>query len=466
MGAEPTGLCRSCPYDRGAIPPSVGFDVVASSTWLPNGIYTLNAQEEQLAYTGNGLYGFDTVVLGTDDGARNLSHQVFASVADKSYFLGQFGIGPKPINFTTFNEPIPNYLSTLVNFSMVPSLSFGYTAGAAYRNKTSASLTLGGYDSNRFSPTNLSIAMNFDNSRPLQIGLQRVQATGTATGDVDLLPEGTFLFVDSTIPHIWLPQDAVDAFVSTFGLTYDSNTDLFLINDTMRERNLQAMPNLHFSFGASLSGGPTQTISLPYSAFDLQASYPFYENATNYFPIRLAHNDTQYTIGRTFFQEAYVIAGWEWQNFTIAQTSFDNLNNEHLITITSRTQDTAATTRKTAASTKGLSKGAIAGIAIGALLLALATSSLLFSAFESDADNEQGRSLQMSDQTVLLTVSLPPMTMKSSPCCLLQSPSCHLTTPSTNCLPLRIRSRLTGSRWRHPRSIMSYPQAPTTVPAV
>ncbi|OQO06976.1 hypothetical protein B0A48_07542 [Cryoendolithus antarcticus] len=286
-GDDPT----TCPSDRGAISPSVGFDVNASSTWLSNGIFTLNAQEEQLGYTGN---------------------------------------GPKPINFTTFNEPIPNYLSTLVNFSMIPSLSFGYTAGAAYRNKAPASLTLGGYDSNRFNPTNLSIAMNVDNSRPLQIGLQKVQATGTATGEVDLLPEGTFHFVDSTVPHIWLPQDAVNAFVSTFGLSYDSNTDLFLINDTMRERNLQSMPTLHFSFGASLSGGPTQTISLPYNAFDLQASYPFYKNATNYFPIRVAHKDTQYTIGRTFFQEAYVIADWERQNFTIAQTRFDNLNNEHL----------------------------------------------------------------------------------------------------------------------------------------
>nr|OQO09800.1 hypothetical protein B0A51_18163 [Rachicladosporium sp. CCFEE 5018] len=172
--------------------------------------------------------------------------------------------------------------------------------------------------------------MNVDNSRPLQIGLQQVQATGTIIGDVDLLPEGTFHFVDSTIPHTWLPQDAVNAFVSTFGPSYDSSTGLFLINDTVRERNLQAMPTLNLSFGASLSGGPTQTISLPYSAFDLQAGYPFYENATNYFPIRVAHNDTQYTIGRKFFQEAYVTADWERQNCTIAQTSFDNLNNEHL----------------------------------------------------------------------------------------------------------------------------------------
>ncbi|KAK6435141.1 hypothetical protein LTR95_008679 [Oleoguttula sp. CCFEE 5521] len=365
-GEDPTG----CPCDRGAIPPGVGFDVNASSTWLPNGIFTLNAQEEQLGYTGNGLYGFDAVVLGTDQKAINLSHQVLASIADKSYYLGQFGLGPKPINFTTFNEPIPNYLSTLVNFSMIPSLSFGYTAGAAYRNKSPASLTLGGYDSNRFNPTNLSIAMNVDNSRPLQIALQKVQARGNTGGDVDLLPEGTFHFVDSTIPHIWLPQDAVNAFVSTFGLSYDSNTDLFLINDTMRQRNLQSMPTLYFSFGASLSGGATQTISLPYSAFDLQAGYPFYENATNYFPIRVAHNDTQYTIGRTFFQEAYVIADWERQNFTIAQTSFDNLNNVHLVAITPPMRGTAATTIAPDTNIKNLSKGVIVGIAIGAVLLA------------------------------------------------------------------------------------------------
>ncbi|OQO02313.1 hypothetical protein B0A48_11867 [Cryoendolithus antarcticus] len=270
----------SCPYVGGAIPPSVGLDVNTSSTWLSNGIFTLNAQEEQFGYTGNGLYGFHTVVLGTDDRAMNLSHQVLASMADKSYLLGQFGLGPKPIN--SFNEPIPNYLTTLVNFSTIPSLSFGYTAGAAYRNKMPASLTLGGHDSNRFSPANLSITMNVH-----------------LIGDVDLLPEGTFHFVDSTIPHTWLPQDAVNAFVSTFGPSYDSSTGLFLINDT----------------------------------------------------------------------EAYVTADWERQNCSIAQTSFDKLNNEHLIAINSPTRETAATTIAPNTNTKGLSKGVIAGIAIGALLL-------------------------------------------------------------------------------------------------
>jgi hypothetical protein len=42
------------------------------------------------------------------------------------------------------------------------------------------------------------------------------------------------------------------------------------------------------------------------SAFDLQAHWSIYPSTTNYFPLRRAANDTQYTLGKKFLQEAYV----------------------------------------------------------------------------------------------------------------------------------------------------------------
>ena len=367
-----------CAYLRGVLPfangtNSSGFDIPSSSTWDAIGIYTLDAQESQLGYQGNGLYGFDSVVLGNDTGALKQTRQVVATIADKSYYLGQFGLGPKSINFTTFNDQIPCYMSDLASSGKIPSLTFGYTAGAAYRNNAPASLTLGGYDTNRFTPSAVSITMNGDNSRPLQVGLQKILATNVIGGSLNLLPQATFHFIDSTVPHIWLPDAAVDAFVSAFGLTYDNNTDLFLINDTMRSQALQSNPTITFVFGESATAGPsdTQSIELPYAAFDLQASYPFYENATNYFPIRRAANDTQYTIGRTFFQEAYVIADWERSNFTVAQARFDSLDSEHLTPILSVATEEArnSTSGTTTTTSTTLSGGAIGGIVAGAVVL-------------------------------------------------------------------------------------------------
>jgi len=81
-----------------------------------------------------GVYGFDTVWLGPPSlSGPNLSHQVVAGIVTNDFFLGQVGLGPKPANFSDFNDPIPSYMRTLANENMIPSWSYGYTAGAEYR---------------------------------------------------------------------------------------------------------------------------------------------------------------------------------------------------------------------------------------------------------------------------------------------------------------------------------------------
>jgi len=62
-----------------------------------------------------------------------------------------------------------------------------------------------------------------------------------------------------------------------------------------------------------VGGRRGSSIVLFYAAFDLQATYLIYNNSTRYFPIRCAANE--YTLGRTFLQEAYVIANYEHSNF-------------------------------------------------------------------------------------------------------------------------------------------------------
>ncbi|KXT11014.1 hypothetical protein AC579_7948 [Pseudocercospora musae] len=348
---------------------SSGFATNESSTWNVMGVYTLDAQELDLGYGGNGLYGRDTVAWGNASTSPNLTQQIVAGIADTDWWVGLVGIGPKASNFTNFNNPIPSYLSNLVDQNTIPSLSWGYTAGASYRDQAQASLTLGGYDTDRFEGPGISIKMNADNSRPLQVAVTKILAENTLDSTQNLLPTATFHFVDSTVPHVWLPDDSIEAFVAAFGLTYDNTTDLFLVNDTMHEKLLELNPTITFVLGDSTTTtvDGTQNIVLPYAAFDLQASYPFYPNSTNYFPIRRAANDTQYTIGRTLLQEAYLIADHGRNNFTIAQASFDNMDAQSLVEISKPPASNMTGEEQISKSSSGLSGGSIGGIVVGAV---------------------------------------------------------------------------------------------------
>ena len=97
-----------CPYDRGVLPfqgnNNTGFQANESSSWNLIGLYRLSWYGELMGYSGNGQFGFDNVVLSNKSDALELPHQVVAAIADKSFYLGQFGLGPKPSNFTTFND--------------------------------------------------------------------------------------------------------------------------------------------------------------------------------------------------------------------------------------------------------------------------------------------------------------------------------------------------------------------------
>ena len=112
---------------------SNGFASNASSTWVAKGIYQLDI-ETDLGYTGNGDFGFDTVGLEVENsGGLTLTNQLVAGIATEDFLLGQFGLGPKPANLSSLEHPIPSYMQTLADQDLIPSLSFGYTAGAKYR---------------------------------------------------------------------------------------------------------------------------------------------------------------------------------------------------------------------------------------------------------------------------------------------------------------------------------------------
>lgn len=238
------------------------------------------------------------------------------------------------------------------------------------------SLTLGGYDQARFIPNNVSFSFASDDSRSLTLAIESITASNTWQGNVTALSTGILALIDSTVPHIWLPLSACEIFEKAFDLAYDKTTDLYLINDTHHAYLQQVNPTVTFCLGNTISGGETVNIDVPYKAFDLQASSPLYANATNYFPLRRAANESQYTLGRTFLQEAYVIADYERKNFSISQTVFRNDNTSQIIAIPSA-NSTSGTEASSTTSSSGLKPGQIAGIIIGALAI-IALLSILF----------------------------------------------------------------------------------------
>lgn len=107
-------------------------------------------------------------------------------------------------------------------------------------------------------------------------------------------------------------------------------------------------------------------VNLPYGAFDLQANSPFYSNATNYFPLRRAANSTQYTLGRTYLQEAYLVVDYEQSNFSVNQAVFLEPNPAHIVTIhSSNYAPTNGSGAAAAPQSHSLDHGAIAGIVVG-----------------------------------------------------------------------------------------------------
>ena len=349
---------------------SLGFQSNASSTYqaMTPSSWDL-IMEQGLGIDGQGDYGFDTVRIGTGSGGANVSepqltHQVIAGFAIPDFWLGFFPLSEKASNFTS---SYPSYLSTLAAQSQIPSLSFGYTAGAQYQDKGAlGSLTLGGYDASKITPgTNMSFSFASDDSRSLTVGLQSITAQRTLQGTVAPLASGILAFIDSGVPEIWLPQQACAIFEEAFGLIYDNQTELYLLNTTTHTQLLNLNSSITFNLGNQANGGSTIAIELPYAAFDLQRSYPTYYNATNYFPLRRAANDTQYVLGRTFLQEAYITVDYERQNFSVGQVAFSAAGQE---TITPILSINATNTTSTASSTTPhhLSSNAIAGITIAA----------------------------------------------------------------------------------------------------
>ena len=178
--------------------------------------------------------------------------------------------------------------------------------------------------------------------------------------------------IDSSTPFLWLPGKVCDAFAMAFNLIYNETLQLYLYSNGTDPSVLSDW-NMTFTFTlADLpESSKTVDIILPYDAFNQQLSFPFPAlNATfsspavNYFPLRRASNNTQFTIGRVFLQESYLAVDYERNNFSISQAKFANDAVTHVNLASITRPQNAIFAGPPRAAPGGLSTGAKVGIGI------------------------------------------------------------------------------------------------------
>jgi hypothetical protein len=375
---------NNCAKRRGALDPgSLGLDT-ASPPYSRTGLYSLPLESTygwsqsllspKWNDSTNATWGTTNVGLGAASKLSiTIEKQYVATCPSRDFFLGSLGLAAGYISPTGASRR--TYLSGLAAVTTtIPSSSYGFTAGAFYRNGgngATGSMVFGGYDQARLIMKNsVSVPMPSNQNNTLLVGVNSIVYTPqqsvepTSASFTDPTKDGFLAAIDSTLPYLVLPNNICDQFVEKFSLGFDATTGLYTINSTAHERNKQQNATVTFVVSAQTkNSASTSTIVFPYDAFHLQATDPIYTNTTDYFPIRKSDNG-RYILGRTFLQEAYIIVDYERGNFTVAPAAFSSpLPRENLVAIYNTSY--VPPPRAPNSGGDGLAAGAIAGIVIG-----------------------------------------------------------------------------------------------------
>jgi hypothetical protein len=217
-----------------------------------------------------------------------------------------------------------------------------------------------------------------DNERDVVVSIQSITSTNSSKQQTSLLTSPIYSYIDSTVAEIWLPVASCLLFEKAFGLVWDPDSELYLVSDTLHNQLLATNPNITFTIAPWTQPGKTASVDivLPYNAFDLTAKPPYQtlNTTSRYFPLRRAENEQEYTLGRTFLQEAYLIVDWERQNFSVSQCSWIAGAQQHILPIQSINGTNGSTGGALGALSRNdasLTPGAIAGIAVGIVALLL-----------------------------------------------------------------------------------------------
>lgn len=370
-----------------------------SSTWTEYGPYELNTFiQKRVGLNGDGLYGYEKLTLGwAGDAGPTLDRQMVAGIISEDFYLASLALNPRPNNFTDFNNPIPSLIQSLRNSTNpIPSNAWSYTAGAHnLAPKVFGSLVLGGYDATRFQRNDVVFPFGADISLDFQVAIQSIKTNLT---DKTLLSSGIIAYIDTLVADIWLPTRTCELFEEAFGLVWNEKTELYLMNDTLHESLLRKNPSVSFQLGPQVSG-PSVTIQMPYFNFYHTATSAYVGNSSGlYFPLKRAANDTQYILGRTFLQSAYLSADYDRNVFNLSQALYpSSTSSANVVAILPpRNSDSNNNNNNGSPISKGgLSTGAIVGVALGGVVVFVIAAAAAFIFYRRKKKSKSGETHEL-----------------------------------------------------------------------
>ena len=196
--------------------------------------------------------------------------------------------------------------------------------------------------------------MSQDVQRDLVVAIQSI-----SSGSTQILSQGQgiYAFIDTAVSQLYLPLGVCQQFEQVFGLQWNSSLVAYTINSTQHQANVQNNPSVTFTLGSTTTSSDSISISFPYAAFEKNLSFPFVPSGgVMYFPLNQSQSDTDITLGRAFLQESYLISDYENHMLTIAPCVWPSSFQEQIEVIGQK-------------GSSGLSKGALVGIVVGAVVL-------------------------------------------------------------------------------------------------
>lgn len=268
--------------------------------------------QQSLGYEGSFLAGTDIVGLGwAGSGGEILQDQAISSFAYTQPWLamGLLGLSDQPLNISGPTDLHPSPLGTLLNSERVPSSFWAYNAGARYLDPlVYGRLTFGGFDAARGDvKKGLKVPLGLDNFRDTVVKVtdMTLRVGSDATEAVSIAFDA---YIDSVVPELWLPASACSAFESAFSLEWDASAQLYLVDDVLNQALHDQGAEVTLTIADPADLDQNINIHFPYAAFDIEAKYPLAgitdDSTLRYFPLKRANNSDQYTLGRTFLQEA------------------------------------------------------------------------------------------------------------------------------------------------------------------
>ena len=408
------------PESSNSIDNSIGYTVSPPSSWT-NGALLLNYPP---AGSNNSEKSIRDQLQIADEIVVNFSVATYPEISmvypDGDYPLqvGALSLGPtlnQSFGDETINASlIPGYLYTK---DIIPSSSFGLHVGTTTTSPlVELSLWLGGYDASRIvGPVSAQSIQDDAGSEfvidllDIGIGVDSGGSPFPFSSQQGLLSEGNStisreqqlpILMNPAAPYLNLPNSTCAAIARILPVTYNAGKALYFwdVNDPRFAKIVTSPTYLSFIFGVSTGN---MTIKVPFSLLNLTLEEPLVSTPTPYFPCQPPQAPdaftTYYSLGRAFLQAAFIGVTWSNQGvgtWYLAQApgpDIDTNPQQRPFTIdappvglSANWSDTwtnhwtalplspsPTTSAILTPSKQGLSGGAIAGIAIGAVIAVL-----------------------------------------------------------------------------------------------